>query len=509
MHDPLSFSIKNTNATVEETRQLIDEAIERCQNTILALRSQRNDVASTSCLPPEILTRIFWFAQSEDQSDQGEEDEGDEEDEKPSDGPSFLKWIRLTHVCRHWRNVAINSPTLWVNPPLGNLPWAEEMLKRSKEASLVIKADISPGVPVTPGLKLALKHGSRVKDLSIRNVNLEQWNDLQEELPKSTPRLEFLSLRAAPPAQEWDDSDADDEEWDPIPISKTFLCKTERLRYLELTNCEIDWDFPSSLLSSLTHLKLHLLPEISRLTSKHFVDALRGMPNLEHLELDEALPLAIGSDSVHLASLRYLSIHSINTEAEHFFRCVTFPPEASISVDCYSTFDSSTSFSGVIAGLGRSYSYSNLPTQAILQIGPSSKVTLTLFTDEGTDPPNEQEGFYPFTLLSLVFSWETSPVESSVITSVINDMFSGGLPLRNIYGVYLRPMPEDMIGFNPKTLAGTFGSLPVLTLFCWKDPQSGPLSKPYNYSPKKPLKNQNPSVSWNNFFSESVFDLYP
>lgn len=59
MHDPLSFFIKNTNATVEETRQLIDEAIEGCQNTILALRSQRNDVASTSCLPPEILCRIF------------------------------------------------------------------------------------------------------------------------------------------------------------------------------------------------------------------------------------------------------------------------------------------------------------------------------------------------------------------------------------------------------------------------------------------------------------------
>lgn len=30
----------------------------------------------------------------------------------------------------------------------------------------------------------------------------------------------------------------------------------ERLRYLDLTHCEIDWDFPTSLLSSLTHLKL-------------------------------------------------------------------------------------------------------------------------------------------------------------------------------------------------------------------------------------------------------------
>lgn len=99
-HGPLSLFNRNSNTLVEETRQLIDKAIEKDQDSILTLRARRNIAAPTSCFPPEILCRVFSFVQIVEE----EEDELEEEDY----GHPFYEWIKITYVCRHWRNVAIN-----------------------------------------------------------------------------------------------------------------------------------------------------------------------------------------------------------------------------------------------------------------------------------------------------------------------------------------------------------------------------------------------------------------
>ncbi|KAF8202333.1 hypothetical protein BJ912DRAFT_944526 [Pholiota molesta] len=432
---PLSGNL-NTSESTEESRRLIDDAIEKHQDSILMLRYQRNGFASTASLPPEILCRIFFFVQIE---------------EDDFDGRLFHKWIKLTHVCRHWRNVAIDSPSLWVIPPLGNFPWAEEMLRRSKGASLVIKADISLKTPVTPALRLALNHGSRIKHLSIQSITLDLWNALQNELPKSAPRLEYLSLRAVPSSWEadGDDSDLDEEEWDPIPVSEAILPKTNRLRHLDLSNCEIDWNLPSSLLHSITHLKLHLLPENSKLNGKQYVDALKAMPSLEFLELDEALPFAMVSESVHLTSLRYYI-------GVQFFRCITFPPTASINVDCYSTANSSGDFSGIISGLAQSYAAPHLPTLATFQIVSSVEVTFLLST---ADVKSEEDNGRVHLFLSLAFSWESSSVEPAFVSRVTNDIFSGA----NTFGRLLQASIIMVEGGTLSSLAGALQLRPNAT----------------------------------------------
>ncbi|KAI0039928.1 hypothetical protein FA95DRAFT_1462389, partial [Auriscalpium vulgare] len=51
-----------------------------------------------SRLPPEILSAVFSILTDID---------------RPRNHGKSLAWISITHVCRKWRDVALNNPTLW------------------------------------------------------------------------------------------------------------------------------------------------------------------------------------------------------------------------------------------------------------------------------------------------------------------------------------------------------------------------------------------------------------
>lgn len=348
MHGLLSL---DESISIQESRRLIDEAITHHQASIFALKSQKNVLAPISRFPPEILCRIFSFVKKEAQ--------------RCYDKRYRLQWVAVTHVSSHWRHVAINSPSLWVDPPLRSIRWVQEMLHRSKGAGLVIEADLSPQeIPaVIPGLKLALTCSSRIRHLSFQNIhhaNVSAWNDLQQALPKSAPQLEHLSVVI-------DKSELgymmfDPEFRNPIFISEEAFCKTECLRHLEFSQCNPSWNSHPSLLRSLTSLTLRHLTLDAKPTGKRFMDALKDMPDLEFLEITDAFPVEQNWDSekIHLASLQTLSIRSIHTEIETFLRCVTFPPTAKVKIECFIVVDaastSHTNVTEVILNLSRSYS---------------------------------------------------------------------------------------------------------------------------------------------------------
>ncbi|KAH7912408.1 hypothetical protein BJ138DRAFT_794167 [Hygrophoropsis aurantiaca] len=79
-----------------------------------------------------------------------------------------LMWIGVTHVCRHWRQVALAFPALWTLLVLENSSWTEQLLIRSKMAPLVIDADLSffPQ-KLRDTARKALKHISRVRELRL------------------------------------------------------------------------------------------------------------------------------------------------------------------------------------------------------------------------------------------------------------------------------------------------------------------------------------------------------
>lgn len=88
------------------------------------LRQQHNvEYSKAGALPPEILSVIFGILEYECRGAVH----------------SCLLWYAVTHVCRAWRNIALNDPLLWtdfVDPPPKA---ARELFSRSKAVPLKIR----------------------------------------------------------------------------------------------------------------------------------------------------------------------------------------------------------------------------------------------------------------------------------------------------------------------------------------------------------------------------------
>ncbi|KAF8189344.1 hypothetical protein BJ912DRAFT_967237 [Pholiota molesta] len=451
MHGPLSL---DDSISIEESRRLINEAIAQHEASILALKSQKNNLAPISRFPPEILCRIFSFVKKETQGISGEWTR------------YRLRWIVVTHVSSHWRRVAIDSPSLWIDPPLRSIRWVQEMLKRSKDAGLVIEADLGSLAlrAIIPGLKLALAHSLRIKHLSFLNISdtsISALNDLQKEFLKSAPQLEHLCIMV------------DESEDDPIVIAEEAFCQTPRLRKLELSQCNPNWNSHPHLFRSLTSLTLRHLTLDAKPTGKQFMDALKGMPDLEFLEIVDAFPVDQNWDSeqIHLASLQTLSIYSIHTEIETFLRCITFPPTAKVKIACSVVVDgastSHTNVTEVILNLSRSYSnpLSDVAFRTLALLESSTfgyfGVRLELLTD-AVDRRRPEYRFVPASL-DLEFVWKTELAGTAdsehYVPKLISDIF-GAIPLQDVaMHINFAWMGNHLC---PETIASTFGILPQL-----------------------------------------------
>ncbi|EIM81582.1 uncharacterized protein STEHIDRAFT_125123, partial [Stereum hirsutum FP-91666 SS1] len=95
--------------------------------------------SSISVLPNELLVRIFsHFARLRCNTSSGE---------CYCAGRCIgLPWIKVTHVCRHWREAALASPTIWASSTWdtsNEMPseWIERLTSRS--ASMPISLDVS------------------------------------------------------------------------------------------------------------------------------------------------------------------------------------------------------------------------------------------------------------------------------------------------------------------------------------------------------------------------------
>ncbi|KAI0277170.1 hypothetical protein BGY98DRAFT_900306, partial [Russula aff. rugulosa BPL654] len=100
--------------------------IDAARESIRSLLTRRNTLVPISVLPPEILARVFHLLVRK---------------EPPFCGRrKNLGWIRVTHVCRHWRQVALGDSSLWskISGMLANTKWISEMLARAKNAPLDI-----------------------------------------------------------------------------------------------------------------------------------------------------------------------------------------------------------------------------------------------------------------------------------------------------------------------------------------------------------------------------------
>jgi hypothetical protein len=262
----------------EHLRQAIDAEIKSLEGSIRTLKHRRNELAPISSLPTEVIEAIFSLLRVPSTS-------------SPSStlGGKLhcLAWLGVTHVCHHWREIALNQPLLWSHLDFTTVSsdGATEILARAKTVPLHLEAKLCPfdgwdDARFRHFRKELKAHVSHIRHLDL-SMEPAQLNRTLNRLTLPAPTLEYLIISCQDNQDEIPDSQ--------VSIPDTlFNGATPRLSCLELCNCAIKWK--SSLLRGLEHLDIrspHLRPSLS-----DWLDALDEMPQLKTLTLHRASPVA-------------------------------------------------------------------------------------------------------------------------------------------------------------------------------------------------------------------------
>ena len=121
-----------TSATAQDhLRKAIDDELKVSEHVTQQLKYRRNALAPILCLPPETLAEIFSLLPFP---------------VNVLEVVPYLEWIRVTHVCHRWREVALSFPYLWNHINFTNLSPAGiiEILARTKMSPLHFETKITP-----------------------------------------------------------------------------------------------------------------------------------------------------------------------------------------------------------------------------------------------------------------------------------------------------------------------------------------------------------------------------
>ena len=433
IRNPIHFSAEDTNTlcsagdSLDEMRSIIDRNIARLEESIRALKSRRNELSPISRIPVEILCNIFKFSLTESTTRRPE------------------SWTNFSQVSQQWRTSALRAPELWTNIPLNYPRWAREMLIRSKMAKLTIRSGPSQEISDSKTIETVrscLYEMNRVEEIKLNTIPGPLLDEIFRDLPnKSAPQLHSLCICFFPRGTAFS-------------IPEDFLCDTERLQSVELTNCKISWD--SQLLTGLTRLVLQVYLKADS-SILQVLQALQRMPALTELRLLNSIPDKSEGPStypfVDLPCLRLLSISSgvgaLTTVLHH----ITFPRSTILNLICDENQFTQIGFSNFFSVL-RTKFLSTLVIRSLgLEVQNNSKTHGLIFYLRNQD-------CFPFPQISqlqsqLVLIWPSSQPHNHVkaLTCAFDAM--------SLYFLTdLQISTEDCI--DSQTWVKTFGKLPQL-----------------------------------------------
>ena len=264
------------------------------------LRHRRNAVAPISSLPIEVIAIIFSISRLFDTRLAGGKQD-------------HLAWLRVTHVCHQWREIALNSPLFWSHINFTNitLAGATEMLARAKKVPLHLEAYITIYNRDHARFNTFKKElQSRVNNICHLYMSADYvfLHGTLKRLASPAPTLEYLSLSTnarylGSPSQ--------------TTIPDTLFGGTApRLFSLKLNWCNISWKSP--LLKGLRSLEILVPSSDVRPSLTDWLDALDRMPQLKNLVLESASPIAptFPFDIKRTVTLPFLTDLKISSSAE-------------------------------------------------------------------------------------------------------------------------------------------------------------------------------------------------
>lgn len=302
----------------------VDRDIDKLERALSALRSHRNSLSAVSRLPTEILCHIFTYLDISCR-------------QFLPDSQSSWMWQSVTHVCRHWRDIALTSPTLWTYIDLRSPFWTQESLQRSQMAPLVVHARIRDESSRQMFQELELAHSVLDEAPRIRELSLSCATDimirLESRLCEPFLVLETLSLDAGTPGAWHDDVYHLPEDF--------FGGDLPRLRKLSLRMCALQPTSP--ILVGLTYLHVGDMGALGGYCMKDLLTLLGSTSQLESLILDHAVMEAStrkcdsSAEETHTVTLARLSLLRLNGSVSSCVSVLTslsLPSSAVVQISC-------------------------------------------------------------------------------------------------------------------------------------------------------------------------------
>ncbi|TDL23033.1 hypothetical protein BD410DRAFT_186955 [Rickenella mellea] len=289
------------------------------EDAIIGHRTEIYAMSTISCLPAEILCRMFSFVVSQD-----------------------LFWISLTHVCWYWRRVALDDSVLWSHIHTQHAASVGEFLDRSRKTPLNILISDPYTTPFNGEHRRPFNGWNEDRLRAFRRGNFQRANlqcinqiyrirSLEFNLTSGRVSSELLSLltQPAPVLEHLRFCNADS-----VP-EELFCGVMPRLRSLDLDGTILPWG--SSIFRGLTRLSLRNLdysraPDINQL-----LGILHSCPKLVNLSLDQPWMDPVSSDiileNVELPSLTRLYVCGVFSFVQSLVKHLILPPRVNITLN--------------------------------------------------------------------------------------------------------------------------------------------------------------------------------
>jgi len=292
-----------------------DQDIDVARHLLLSMFTRRNMLVPISVLPTEILTRIFHFNTfSEDRYSLG--------------------WVQVTHVCRRWRQIALDDSTLWTtfSPYPRNKEWIAERLSRARNAPLVINLCGSMG---QDSFSLFTPHISHTRELYLRNMpNIPHSTVIQGINAQTAPALEHLELSMSGYLSPTKHCVGDSFFGGPLP----------ELRIFSVSQLLFPWSLvPRARLTELNVTlkeELHISgPEVSPQDDLNaLIDLLVNCPTLEVLTLKNCLPVTLiessGGQTLRLPRLSSLCLGGSSSRVTNMLKMLKLSSSTTLHLNC-------------------------------------------------------------------------------------------------------------------------------------------------------------------------------
>ncbi|TDL22624.1 hypothetical protein BD410DRAFT_210465 [Rickenella mellea] len=283
---------------------------------LVALTLERDAHCFINSLPQEIIIHIFHLLQI----------------------PGSLRWLVVTWICRIWRQVALECPSLWTYIRLSNA-WPQEVstfIRRAKSSPLTVHT--YPTSYVTDHgyfTGFLLEHLSRAREVWLKTFlpppPADHDIDLQTIFSTPAPLLEKVNI-----CRPW-------ESWDVKPPPFRFGSNLPLLCSIVLDNQPLEWCSES--IRGLRELDLRSICKVDQPSLSSLIAILEACPALELLSLDMAGPntesheFGLPIHHVNLPHLRKLTLLSDVRPVAALLSHMTTPNTLRWTINCCNPHD--------------------------------------------------------------------------------------------------------------------------------------------------------------------------